>query len=122
MNRTHIRVAVMVAVSFLSTLFLALAVTANPIQKRASLIKLRFARRVSTDSSNLVKLDRLRVNIIKAANVASVKNRDVINSAADNRAVTYVASVGVGSPATNCKLLLLLEILTGSSTHRRPYH
>ena len=93
----------MVAVSFLSSLFLVLAVAAHPLDQKASHAQLRFTKRVSADLSNLVKQDLLRVNNIKAAKAQSIENRDVINSPADNRAVTYVASVGVGSPATNCK-------------------
>ena len=93
----------MVAASFLSTLFFALAVAASPLEKKASLPKLRLTKRVSTNPGNLVKLDRLRANNIKAAKVPSVENRDVINSPAENRAVIYVASIGVGSPPTNCE-------------------
>jgi len=98
----------MVAASFLSTLFLALAVAANPIEKKASLAKLRFTKRVSTSPSNIVNLDQLRLNNIKGGKVQSVEIRAVVNSPAENRAVTYVASIGIGSPATYCKWLQLL--------------
>ena len=92
----------MVAVSFLSTLFFALAVAAHPVQveQRAALGRLSFVKRVN---HNPVKQDQLRVNSIKAAK--GLSNRDVINSPAENRAVTYIATIGVGSPATNCKWL-----------------
>jgi hypothetical protein len=97
---THIqvRVAVMVAASFLSTLFFAFAVAAHPVERKVSLARLPFVKRVN---HNPVKQDLLRVNSFKTAK--SLNNRDVINSPAENRAITYIASVGVGSPATNCK-------------------
>jgi hypothetical protein len=78
----------MVAASFLSSLFLALAVAASPFEKRAPLAKLSFAKRVT---ANMVGRDQ------------GLKSRAVINSQADNRAITYIATVGVGSPPTNCK-------------------
>lgn len=95
----------MIAASLLSTLLLAMAVAAQPVEQRAShpsLVKLAFTKRV-TNSGNLVRQDQLRANIIKGGKAQDLKNRGVINSVADNRAITYVASVGVGSPATNCE-------------------
>ena len=88
----------MVAASFLSTLFFALAVAAHPVEQKASLARLPFVKLVS---GNPVKQDHLRVNSIKG--LSALSNRAVVSSEAENRAVTYVASVGVGSPATNCK-------------------
>ena len=94
----------MVAVSFLSTL-LALAVAAHPVEQKASLVQLRFAKRVRTGPNNIVKQDRLRVNNIKAGKAQGLENRAAISSPADNQIVSYVASVGVGSPPTKCKWL-----------------
>ena len=91
----------MVVTSFLSTLFFALllSVVAHPVERKVSLARLPFVRRVS---HNPVKQDQLRVNgIFKAPK--GLSNRDAINSPAENRAVSYIATVGVGSPATNCK-------------------
>jgi cathepsin E len=103
----HIRVAIMVAASFVSTLLLALAVTGHPVEREASLVKLPFAKVVSTGlkNINIVKQDRLRLSNIraKAGNFRGLKNREVISSSAENGAVFYIASVGVGSPATYCK-------------------
>lgn len=90
----------MVAASLLSTILLALAVAAQPLEQRATVVKTPFNKRVSK-GSNLVKQDQLRASNIKGTN--SLKNRDVINSPAENRAVSYIASIGVGSPNTNCK-------------------
>ena len=91
----------MVPVSFLSTLFFALAVAASPVERKESLPHLSFTKRFN--SGKILKHDQRRVHHFKTGNVRGIKNRDVINSPAENRAVTYVASVGVGSPATNCK-------------------
>ena len=88
-------------VTSLSTLFFALllSVAAHPVERKVSLARLPFVRRVS---HNPVKQDQLRVNgIFKAPK--GLSNRAVINSQAENRAISYIASVGVGSPATNCK-------------------
>ena len=93
----------MVAASFLSTLFLALAVAAGPVERKAFSSKsLHFTKRVK-HCRNIVKQDSTRQEHLVASNYRDLKNRAVINSPAENRAVTYVASVGVGSPATNCK-------------------
>jgi hypothetical protein len=85
----------MVAASFLSTLLLlALAVAAKPVEKRTSLPSLSFVKRLGTGLKNIIKLDQLRLfNLLGFEVVAP----------ADNRAVSYVASVGVGFPPTFCK-------------------
>ena len=93
----------MVAASFLSTLLLALAVAAQPVEHKALLAKLPFTRRVSTGLNNIVKQDRLRVNNFKAGKVQGLENRAAVSSPADNHIVSYIASVGVGSPPTKCK-------------------
>jgi len=96
----------MVVASFLSTLFFALAVAAHPVEQKASLARLPVVKLVS---GNPVKQDQLRVNSFKGA--IGLSNRAVVSSPAENRAVTYIATVGVGSPATDYNLI----IDTGSS-------
>ena len=91
----------MVAAFFLSTLFLALAVAAGPVERKASK-SLAFTKRVK-HCSDIVKHDSTRRDHLITSKIRDLKSRAVINSPAENRAVTYVASVGVGSPATNCK-------------------
>ena len=88
----------MVAAS-LSTLFFALllAVAAHPVERKVSLARSRFVKLVS---HNPLKQDQLRIKTAKG-----LSNRAVINSPAENRAISYIASVGVGSPATYCKWL-----------------
>jgi hypothetical protein len=108
----------MVAPSFLSTLFFALAVAAQTVERKALPSQLRFTKRVSASLYNIVNLDRLRVNAIKGFNVFEVFS----NSSAENIGVSYIVSVGVGSPPTICKWLQHLvadyKFLTGSSIHR----
>ena len=89
----------MVAASILSTFLLAFAVAANPVERRATLSQLSFTKHVS--QGDLLKLDRLRVDILKR--VIGNTFGPGISSPAENRGVTYIASVGVGSPPTNCK-------------------
>ena len=111
----------MVAVSFLSTLFLALAVFAKPVEQRdASLPQLSFAKLVR--GGDVVNLDRQRVDHIKGIDTFGPGSGK--SSPADNRAVTYVATVGVGSPPTNCKPLqrLVADYKFLTAFHRWPYH
>lgn len=90
----------MVAAFLLSTLFLA--VTAKPVLPNLSLVKLPFAKRASTDITNLVKHDQLRVKTLETK-AQGLEDLEVISSPATNGAIFYVASVGVGCPATYCK-------------------
>jgi cathepsin E len=95
--------------TLLTTLLLALSVAANPVLLDKPLITLPISRRLNlTSVHNLVRHDQARAKALKlrGANVAG-NSRAVINEAIDNQAVTYIASVGVGSPATTCKLTFL---------------
>jgi cathepsin E len=96
------------------TLLLALAVSANPVVIRNSPITLPISRRVNTTSiHNLLRHDLSRAKALRArgeARAAGTFHVDaVINESVDNQAVTYVASVGVGSPASTCKFVLAEE-------------
>ena len=103
----QVRVAVMVAASLLSTLLFALTVAAQPVTQTTSQVKLPFSKKyfnTGTGPVNLVELDRLRVNYLKGGKDQALQGRSaVLSSPADNRAVSYIATVGVGSPPTNCK-------------------
>jgi hypothetical protein len=85
---------VMVAAFLLSTLFLA--VDAQPI---SALVKLSFAKHVCIGTTDLVKDDQLRVKTLEA----KARGLEVISSTAKNRAIFYLVSVGMGSPATYCE-------------------
>ena len=89
----------MVAASILSTLLLIVAASANPVEQRdASLPQLAFVKVVN--GGNIVSQAQSQLNKIMGINAGPAKG---INSPADNRAVSYIATVGVGSPPTNCK-------------------
>jgi len=99
--------------TLLTTLLLALSVAANPVQLDRPLVTLPISRRLNlTSVHNLVRHDQARAKALKlrGSNIAG-NSRAVINEAIDNQAVTYVATVSVGSPATSYSLL----IDTGSS-------
>ncbi|TFK41838.1 aspartic protease [Crucibulum laeve] len=101
--------------SLFTTLLLALTVAANPVLLPRSSVTLPLSRRVNVTSvHNLVRHDVTRAKALKARGLAKANGFSVdavINEQVDNQAVTYVASVGVGSPATTYSLL----IDTGSS-------
>ena len=92
----------MVVASFFSTLFFALAVVAraHPVERSESLPHLSFTKHIIDEIFNIVEQDLLRVKLIKGLDLHDIFG---FNSPAVNRAVTYIASVGVGSPPTYCK-------------------
>ncbi|KAH9486239.1 Polyporopepsin [Psilocybe cubensis] len=101
----------------LTTLLLALSVAANPVLVDRSPVTLPIARRTNfTSVHNLLRHDQTRAKFLKAKGAAKaaglpLQQDAVINEQVDNQVVTYVAAVGVGSPATTFNLL----IDTGSS-------
>ncbi|KAL5518792.1 hypothetical protein ACEPAH_475 [Sanghuangporus vaninii] len=105
------------ASALISTLLLAFIVSANPIVVRDNLVRLPFAKQVNvTGTGHILKNDQSRAAALRAIGEARASGKQlqkdaVISIPAQNQAVTYVASVGVGSPATTYSLL----IDTGSS-------
>ena len=99
----------MFPVSLLSTLLLALAVSANPIiQVARGPVTLPIARRLNlTNAHSLYEHDLARAQNFKTRGSDKVK-RAVLSSTANNEVVDYIATVGVGSPATNCTLINLV--------------
>jgi len=99
--------------SLLPTLLLAVAVaTATPVVVNKSRITLPISRRFNfTGTTTILQRDQTRAAALRAKYEPSTDKRAVISSPADNVAVVYIASVGVGSPATQYDLL----IDTGSS-------
>ena len=99
----------MVFATLLTTIFLTLAVAAEPIPVKRSLVTLPISRRINLNGINILEHDQLRAKALKAtgeARAAGLSDRaSVINSQAENQAVSYVASIGVGSPPTQCKRL-----------------
>ena len=91
--------------TLLTTLLLALTVAANPVLVDRAPVSLSFSRRVNATSvQHLLKHDQARARLFKQKGSAKALNEDaVISSPVDNQAVSYIASVGVGSPATQCR-------------------
>ena len=99
--------------AILTALLLALTVAASPVvQVYDSPIRLSFSRRFNTTSArNLLQNDRKRVTALKARAKAilgdelTVEEAAIANQPVEDQVVKYIASVGVGSPATTCTLL-----------------
>ncbi|KAG0700668.1 aspartic peptidase domain-containing protein [Suillus ampliporus] len=100
------------AASLLTTLLLALSIAASPVEVRDSPITLPVARRLNTSggSINLVEHDQSRAAALKSIGTSSLGRR-AASIAVTNEAVSYIAAVGVGSPATTYNLI----VDTGSS-------
>ncbi|KAG6813214.1 hypothetical protein H0H92_013101 [Tricholoma furcatifolium] len=102
----------------ISALSLALVASANPVVVRESLVKLPLTRRVNATSiHNLVRHDVNRAKALRARAEARLRGesdfdaRTIIEEGVDNQAVQYIASIGVGTPATTYQLI----VDTGSS-------
>ncbi|KAF8902546.1 aspartic protease [Gymnopilus junonius] len=100
--------------TLLTTLLLALSVAANPVLVDRAPVSVSFSRRVNATSvQHLVRHDQARAKYLKqkgAAKAAGLEDA-VINFPVENQAVSYIASIGVGSPATTYNLI----VDTGSS-------
>jgi len=106
----------MVFATLLTTVVLALAVAAEPILVKKSHVTLPISRRINLGNLNLLEHDQLRAKALRTKGEARaagtpLSERAVISSQAENQAVSYVASIGVGSPATQYSLI----VDTGSS-------
>jgi cathepsin E len=107
----------MVFATLLTTVLLALAVAADPIPVKRSLVTLPISRRINLNGFSILEHDQLRAKGLKAKGEARASGTplsdraSVISSQAENQAVSYVASIGVGSPATQYSLI----VDTGSS-------
>ncbi|CAK5284637.1 unnamed protein product [Mycena citricolor] len=89
---------------------LSLPAAASPVAVENSFISLPISRQFNlTGSVNIVKSDLARVAHFKAR--TSKGKRAVISEPVSNQVVSYIASVGVGSPATTYSLI----VDTGSS-------
>ncbi|KAJ7354266.1 family A1 protease [Mycena albidolilacea] len=105
----------MVQLSFtlLPAILLAVRVAAGPVLVNESPITLDISRHFNFTGGSVVQSDLARINAFK--NRSIMKNglnaRDFISETVVNRVVDYIATVGVGSPATSYDLL----VDTGSS-------
>jgi len=99
--------------TILTALLLALTAAASPVvQARNSLTTLHFSRHVKTASTlNVIQNDRRRSKALKAqakminADKHTAQEAAIVNQRLEDKAVAYIASVGVGVPATFCMLL-----------------
>ena len=90
-----------------------MAVAANPILVERSLVTLPLTKHINATNAqngNLLLHDQSRAKALKARGEAKAagiafSSDSVISSQATNEAVSYIAAVGVGSPATTCKYL-----------------
>ncbi|KAG2343384.1 acid protease [Suillus weaverae] len=100
------------AASLLTTLLLALSIAASPVEIRDSPITLPIARRLNTSGGtiNLLQHDQSRATALKTVS-GNALGRRTGSIPVTNDAVTYIAAVGVGSPATTYNLI----VDTGSS-------
>ena len=127
--------------TFLSALFtctLTVPVLASaipdPIIVRDSSLTLPFSRLLILEPSSghtLYHRDLVRAQSFKARGDfregSDPSKRDVISTPADNQVVSYVASVGVGSPPTQCRVIVCLnngrmDLIMRSLFHRLSYH
>ena len=93
----------------LITLSIAAAVAAKPVVIRESPVTLPIARRFNaTAAPNLLKADQARAKVLKeqglarGKDAASFKKAGIFDLPVTNGAVDYTASVGVGTPPTQC--------------------
>ena len=98
--------------SLTAFLLLTVSVVANPIVVRKSPVSLSFGRHFNiTGAYDIVQKDQTRaknhVSVSKVKESGTLRADAVVGVGMTNVAITYVASVGVGSPATDCELTLL---------------
>ena len=100
----------MVPPILLATLLLALVAAAKTIVREEPFRKLSIAKRVNhAGGSNIVGRDQERAKALKvmghARTARNVEGRQVdrFSSSIQNQISYYTATIGVGSPATECK-------------------
>ncbi|KAG2155509.1 aspartic peptidase domain-containing protein [Suillus clintonianus] len=101
------------AASLLITLLLALSIAASLIEVRNSPVTLPIARRLNTSNGpiNLLQRDKARAAAIKGRSFSTLDRRTGSTPVTNDEAVSYIAAVSVGSPATTYNLI----VDTGSS-------
>lgn len=111
----------------------ALNVAASPTHVvRESLVSLPFAKVVNvTSPAHLIKHGQARARLLRdkaRAKQQGLSSDAVVSAPAENEAVSYVANVAVGSPATTCACILFvtvyvsLTILSDLGLPSRPAH
>ncbi|KAJ7758982.1 aspartic peptidase domain-containing protein [Mycena maculata] len=99
------------AFALLPTILLSLRVAAGPLVIDHSFVNLAISRRFNfTGTASLVERDLARIQAIQS-HKSGIASRAVASEPINNQVVSYVASVGVGSPATTYRRI----VDTGSS-------
>ena len=101
----------MVPAFSLATLLLALTVAGSPaIVVEKSPVTLSISKRFNFNGTHTIaQRDRLRAKALKAGGSsggafdADISFQNDASSPATNQLTSYIATVGVGSPPTNCK-------------------
>ncbi|KDQ62988.1 hypothetical protein JAAARDRAFT_28980 [Jaapia argillacea MUCL 33604] len=108
MSPTSTTLSILLALSLV-----AVNVNANPLTIRDTLITLPLAKKVNMTggSANLVQIGQARAKAFRSRADGRMQQGMIMSVPVENQAVTYVASVGVGSPPTTYSLV----IDTGSS-------
>lgn len=89
--------------SFLLVAVSAVSAVPTPEQRDVSKYTLSFAAKVNaTGAHNLAEADRARAAALRSNALARQSGKRANSVSVENTAVTYTASVGVGSPATQC--------------------
>jgi hypothetical protein len=91
--------------ALLYTLLLVLAVNGSPLTSRDPLVVLSMSKQLNTSRiSNIVKNDRARARQLLSKTLERRFSLAEVNEPVTNVAgVIYLASVGIGSPPTQCK-------------------
>ncbi|EIM87136.1 family A1 protease [Stereum hirsutum FP-91666 SS1] len=100
-------------VALTSLLLLAMSVAATPVAVRDTLITLPFAKHInSSGSGTIVQQDKARIKqLVARFNGDTEFQEDVGSVPVTNQVVSYIVSLGVGSPPTKYNLV----VDTGSS-------
>ena len=108
----------MFPITLLPALFLALCVVAKPVTlKTGSSRSLPISKRMNTTSiHNLARYDQHRAKHLKTKACHHGGFYARANQPVENQAVQYIATIGVGSPATNCQFNLSITYCIMYST------
>jgi hypothetical protein len=91
--------------ALLNTLLLVLAVNGTPLTSRDPLLKLSMSRQLNNSGiSNILKNDQARVSRMLSKTSGGMFSPAEVNEPITNVAdSSYIASVGIGSPPTECE-------------------
>src|SRR6267154_4731133 len=115
-SRSSTARSIMILAASLSTILLlasglSISITASPVDVRNSTITITISRRLNTfnGTMNILEHDEARVAALKGLPASSLDRRDG-TMVILNAAIIYVATVGIGSPPSDCKLNLERKI------------